>query len=142
MKTAHLHDMWSSPDNTRLVSKQFSFRLPVHIAAKLAALGEIYPHKNRTQIVADLLSAALDNLEESLPQKKGPEIDDLHAHDMRWLAEQDGVKYEPLYIVEGPRAIFRNTANRHYKQLEKELGNEAPKNLYDDLWLTEAEFRK
>ena len=48
MKTAHLHDVWSSPDNCRLVSKQFSFRLPVSEAAKIAALGEMYPQKNRT----------------------------------------------------------------------------------------------
>ncbi|MBK9521376.1 MAG: hypothetical protein IPO13_07125 [Rhodocyclaceae bacterium] len=53
MKTSHLHDTWAGPDNARLVSKQFSFRLPVHIAAKIAALGEMYPRKNRTQIVAD-----------------------------------------------------------------------------------------
>ena len=69
MRTSHLHDIWASPDNTRLVSKQFSFRFPVHIAAKIAALAEIYPQKNRTQIVADLLTAALDDLEKSLPSK-------------------------------------------------------------------------
>ncbi len=28
MKTLNLHDQWSSPDNSRLTSKQFSFRLP------------------------------------------------------------------------------------------------------------------
>lgn len=47
MKTAHLHDVWSSPDNSRLVSKQFSFRLPDHIVAKIATLGELYPQKIR-----------------------------------------------------------------------------------------------
>ncbi|MDP2031614.1 MAG: hypothetical protein Q8K12_18420 [Thiobacillus sp.] len=27
MKSNQLHDLWTSPDNTRLTSKQFSFRL-------------------------------------------------------------------------------------------------------------------
>lgn len=71
MKTSHLHDIWGGPDNTRLTKQQFSFRLPVHIAAKLAALCELYPQKNRTQIVADLLTAALDDLEENLPEGLG-----------------------------------------------------------------------
>ena len=69
MKTSHLHDIWAAPDNGRLVSKQFSFRFPVHIAAKIAALAEVYPQKNRTQIVADLLTTALDDLEKNLPSK-------------------------------------------------------------------------
>ena len=61
MQTSHLHDLWATPDNSRLTSKQFSFRLPVHIAAKIAALCEIYPQKNRTQIVADLLAHGFDH---------------------------------------------------------------------------------
>jgi hypothetical protein len=142
MKTSHLHDVWSSPDNSRLVSKQFSFRLPVHIAAKIAALGEMYPQKNRTQIVADLLSAALDNLEENLPMVKGPapdrEMEDLE----RRIADQEGYAYEPFFLVEGPRSRYRALANKHYKELEKELGNEKPENLFNVLWMDESKFPK
>ncbi|RTL28978.1 MAG: hypothetical protein EKK47_15015 [Burkholderiales bacterium] len=60
MKSKDLHSVWSAPDNSRLTAKQYSFRLPVHVAAKLAAMGEMYPNKTRTQIVGDLLSTAID----------------------------------------------------------------------------------
>ena len=55
MKTADLHQIWSAPDNSRLTAKQQSFRLPVHVAAKLEALVALFPNKTKTQIVADLL---------------------------------------------------------------------------------------
>lgn len=142
MKTSHLHDVWSSPDNNRLVSKQFSFRLPVHIAAKIAALGEMYPQKNRTQIVADLLSAALDNLEQNLPYKKGAGNDpDIEAH-FRWEAEQKHEKYVPYFPIAGVRAKYRSLVNDHFKALEKELGNDEPQDIYSELWLEESEFPK
>lgn len=130
MKTSHLHDVWSSPDNSRLLSKQFSFRLPVHIAAKIAALGELYPQKNRTQIVADLLSAALDDLEKNLPFVIIP----LDEHQQKMEDEaafHQGRPYEDLFEMGGVRAKFRNLANRHYIELEKELGNESPVTLFE-----------
>lgn len=36
MKASDLVTIWSAPDNSRLTAKQYSFRLPVHVAAKLA----------------------------------------------------------------------------------------------------------
>ena len=133
MKTAHLHDIWVNPDNSRLTSKQFSFRLPVHLAAKIAALCEIYPQKNRTQIVADLLTAALDDLEKNLPEKMGSSIHHEEEYIERQIADHLGDEYEELFQLGGPRAWFRNTANRHYIELEKELGNEKPEPLFSEI---------
>lgn len=132
MKTSHLHDVWSSPDNSRLLSKQFSFRLPVHIAAKIGALGELYPQKNRTQIVADLLSAALDDLEKNLPYMAVPanESDQKFEDD---LAHHENRESDRLFQMGGIRARFRDCANRHYVELEKELGNESPVTLFENL---------
>ena len=130
MKTQHLHDVWSSPDNSRLVSKQFSFRLPVHLAAKIAALGDLYPQKNRTQIVADLLAAALDDLEKNLPFSVAP----IHEYQQQYeddLAYREGRPSEVLFELSGARAQFRNKSNQHYKDLEKELGNESPSDLFE-----------
>lgn len=139
MKTAHLHDLWASPDNSRLTSKQFSFRLPVHVAAKIAALCEIYPHKNRTQIVADLLSSALDDLEKSLPQELGEPISHEEESIERKVAEHQGYDYKPLFHLGGPRGKFRHVANRHFAELESELGNANPNPLFPEIWLTEAD---
>lgn len=142
MKTAHLHDIWSSPDNSRLISKQFSFRFPVHIAAKIAALSDMYPQKNRTQIVADLLTAALDNLEINLPIVKGRGPTKEEEYYGREHAEMEGYEYEPSFEMTGRRAQFRTLANKYYRELERELGNESPEDLYQVLWLSEEDFKK
>lgn len=142
MNTQHLHGMWSSPDNSRLVSKQFSFRLPVHIAAKLAALADLYPQKNRTQVVADLLTAALIDLEANLPQSLGNPITQVDEKIERMIADGSNERYEPLYELSGTRAQFRNLANIHYKELEKELGNDVADNLYPDICITESQATK
>ncbi len=142
MKTAHLHDIWSSPDNSRLVSKQFSFRLPVHIAAKIAALCDMYPQKNRTQIVADLLTAALDNLELNLPIEKGQGDTEEDEYYGRQHAEMEGYKFAPSFQMAGKRAEFRSLANKYYREHELELGNDSPQALYPVLWLAEEDFKK
>lgn len=142
MKTAHLHDQWSSPDNSRLTSKQFSFRLPVHIAAKIAALCEIYPQKNRTHIVADLLAAALDDLEKNLPEALGYPLDPEENDRERQIAELSFEEYEPYFTLGGARGRFRNISNKHYKELEKELGNEDPAPLFEEQWRTESQIEK
>ena len=141
MKTTHLHDLWDTPDNSRLITKQFSFRFPVHIGAKINALCEMYPQKNRTQIVADLLTAALDDLEKSLPQELGTPLDPEEQYNEQCIAEQSGYIFEMLYDLGGPRGRFRNIANRHYIELEKELGNENPTPLYKELYVTESEIK-
>lgn len=141
MKTQHLHDMWSGPDNSRLTSKQFSFRFPTHIAAKIAALAELYPQKNRTQIVADLLTAALDGLEKSLPEELGyllPEQDQYEEKQRCAYMEED---YEPLYYLGGARGRFRELANKHYEELEKELGNETVERLYPRTVLYKSDLK-
>jgi hypothetical protein len=117
MKSADLHKVWSAPDNSRLTAKQYSFRLPVHVAAKISALCDIYPNKTKTEIVGDLLSAALNDLVENLPAQPGAFFDEHPEHG-------------ELYEAEGLAADFRRHANKHYKELERELGNKAAPDLY------------
>lgn len=140
MKASQLHDLWDSPDNSRLTTKQFSFRLPVHIAAKVAALCEMYPQKNRTHIVADLLTSALDELEKNLPEQWYP-MSEEDRHYEQLAAEHCGEEFEDVYQLGGPRGKFRNISNRHYADLEKELGNENPTPLYQKQYLSESELK-
>ena len=120
MKARDLNKVWGAPDNSRLTKKQQSFRLPVHVAAKIEALCELYPTKSRTEIVGDLLAAALDEVIQHLPYELGrktghyPEI---------------GVTFEAV----GPAREFRSFANKHYRQLERQAGNEEPCDLYAPL---------
>lgn len=122
MKPSDLHSVWSMPDNSRLTAKQYSFRLPVHVAAKLAALGELYPSKTRTQIVADLLATAIEQAVAGLPSIKGRFLDHI---------EFDSEPPFDIYEDVGLKGRFKQLANTHYAELEEELGNEAPGLAYD-----------
>ena len=121
MKSTDLHKLWSAPDNTRLTAKQVSVRLPVHVAAKINALAELFPNKTKTEIIGDLLSAALEDLIQSLPYDQGRKLAD-HPDE------------GPLFEETGQRAYFRGLANKHYKMLERELGNKNPADLYSGDW--------
>ena len=117
MKASDLVNVWASPDNSRLTAKQTSFRLPVHVAAKLAALFQMYPQKAKIQMVGDLLSAALADLESGLPSFPGKHFTD---------DEDQG----PLYEATGPAEQFRTLTNKHYIEMETELGNKTPMPFY------------
>lgn len=119
MKSSDLHTIWSAPDNSRLTSKQFSFRFPTHVAAKLQALCDLYPSRTRTQIVGDLLTAAMGEVEKSLPQEVG---EFLYA-----IPGTDELVYEDV----GPRNRYRILSNKYFLELEKELGNEEAKPLFE-----------
>lgn len=118
MKASDLVTVWGAPDNSRLTAKQYSFRLPVHVAAKLAALEDLYPTRSRTQLVADLLSAAIAEVEKNLPSYATTPWEDV---------TEDG---EQLYEAGGMAADFRRLANQHYEVIERDLGNEDPKKLF------------
>lgn len=118
MKASDLVTFWSAPDNSRLTAKQYSFRLPVHIAAKLAALEDLYPTRSRTQLVGDLLAAAIAEVEKKLPTSAGEP----------WEADPDNGKM--MYHASGPGMTFRKSANRYYSEIEREMGNESPEALY------------
>lgn len=121
MKAKDLVAVWGAPDNSRLTAKQASFRLPVHVAAKIAALCEMYPQKTKTQIVGDLLAAALSELERELPSYPSGRL---------FGRDDDG---DELFELDGPAQDFRNLSNKHYRELENELGNENPSPLYQQV---------
>lgn len=117
MKPSDLHALWSAPDNSRLTVKQSSFRLPVHVAAKLSALCELYPNKTRTQIVGDLLATAIEASVQGLSSVKGRHLDRI---------EPPGEEPFDIFEEVGTLARFKHLANKHYAELERELGNDEP----------------
>lgn len=124
---AELHSFWSRPDNSRLTSKQYSYRLPVHVAAKIAALYELYPQKTRTEIVGDLLSTAIEDLVDSLPSVDGQVI-----------AVEPGTG-EKIREDIGVKGQFWKLADKHYKAIEREMGNKNPASLFDAMRHPKAE---
>lgn len=116
MKASDLVASWTTRDNKRLTSKQFSIRLPVHIAARISALCDMFPSKTRTDIMADLLDSALEELEKSF----GHHYSEDHSE------EVDGMMIYPDIGRYGDYARF---ANKYFTELENELGNEKPPHL-------------
>ena len=130
MKSSDLHAIWGAPDNSRVTSKQYSFRLPVHVAAKIDALCEMYPTRTRTQIVGDLLASAVYEVERSFPPVKGKEV-----------AEHPETR-EIIFEDIGPGARFRELANKHYIEIEKDLGTDQPPPLYSgELLVAESDLK-
>jgi len=114
MKTKDLITLWSAPDPPRLAPKQISIRLPILVSAKIAALCDMYPKKTKTEIIGDLLTTALEQLESTLPSRKG----------QFW--ENDPESGEPLYHDVGVCADFRRKTEKHLREIEKEAGVTEP----------------
>lgn len=130
MKAQNLPAIWSAVDNSRLTAKQSSFRLPVHVAAKLAALAELYPGRSKTQLVGDLLAAALSDVEAALPSAKGR------------LFDRDPDTGEELFEDVGIYARYADLANKHYAELERELGNDKPGTVVAERLITNEDIGK
>lgn len=118
MKPVDLAKVWAAPDNSRLTAKQQSFRLPVHVAAKIQALCDLYPHRSKTEIVGDLLSTALEGVALAF-WTEGRAIG---------LDDNGQTVHEDALTFEGTR--FQEAANKHFKALERDLGNKNPPELF------------
>jgi hypothetical protein len=106
MKTKDLITVWGAPEPPKLTPKQMSIRLPITVAAKISALCEMYPKKSKTEIISDLLTAALEQLELDLPVDN----DECYVY----VAEKDENS--------SPGARYYTLARQHLHALEEELG--------------------
>lgn len=109
MKVRGLVEHWQKNATEPNTAQEYSLRLPLYDAAKIAALAEIFPALNEERILTDLLSAALDDLGESFTYVQGDEV---VSHD-----EQG----DPIYNDAGFGASFRRLSNEHAERLKKEL---------------------
>ncbi len=78
----------------------------------------MYPQRTKTEIVGDLLGAAIEDVYEGLPSGAGRQVGD--------EPELGGALYEER----GERDRFRTLVNKHYRELERQLGNKTPGELY------------
>jgi len=111
MKPSDLVTLWAAPDHTHLTAKQYTIRLPIPVAAQIAALCDLYPNKNRTELIGDLLASALDAVKEALPYSQSDEVIGLDEKD------------EPVYRIYGPQQKFYDLTKKYTKELETELAH-------------------
>lgn len=100
---------WETVTKPCLTKSQFSIRLTVSDAARLMALSDLYPNFTCEEIVSDIISTALDEIETSLPYVQGKEV----------IAEDDFG--DPIYEDVGPSATFHESSRRHSARLYAEL---------------------
>lgn len=73
----HIKELPKEWANTARIKKpvmNLSLQLPLEISANLMALKDIYPGRTLEQLLLDLLTAAIDELEETLPYKQGVKV--------------------------------------------------------------------
>ena len=104
MKIRQLVESWEKCAGERRTVSEYCARLPIHDAAKVAALAEMYPGRTERDIITDLLSAALDELAASLPYIQGEKV----------IREDD--YGDPIYEDVGPTPRFHQLT-QHYTQL-------------------------
>ncbi len=101
MKFRELLETWERSAGERRTSEAYSVRLPVHDAAKLAALAEMFPGRSEQDIITDLLSTALDEIEAAFPYVAGDRV----------VAEDE--HGDPIYEDAGLTPRFQSLTRKH-----------------------------
>lgn len=110
MQVKELVQHWRSEAGEPRTDREYSLRLPLYDAAKVAALTEMFPGLTEERILTDLLSAALDDLGASFAYVRG---DRVVAHD------EEG---DPIYEDAGLTPRFHELSRRHAERLKGGTG--------------------
>ncbi len=108
MKVNELLDHWNEAPSQQLTARKYTARLPVWDAARIGALAELFPSRTKTQIMTDLVSAALNELESKIPYVRGDKV----------ISEDD--HGDPIYEDVGLTTKFLEIARSYAKQLQEE----------------------
>jgi len=100
---------WQEKAGEKRTVRDYQIRLPIHVAAGIGALSDMYPGRTQAQIITDLLSAALFELEEAFPYIQGERV----------VAEDEFG--DPMYEDAGPTPRFDELMRKHINLLEAEL---------------------
>jgi predicted DNA-binding protein len=101
MKIKALAECWEQQAKATLTSDEYSLRLPLEDAAKITALAEMYPKRTKSEIIGELLSAALDELETSFPYVAGKKV---------ITKDEMG---DPIFEDIGPMPKFLDLSKKH-----------------------------
>ena len=111
MKVRDLMKLWEKHAGTKMTAREYTIKLPIYDAARILALADMYPTKTEGQIITELISAALYELEEAFPYTRGERIITKDEFD------------DPVYEDAGPTSDFLHKTSKYQRQLESELRN-------------------
>lgn len=105
MRIADLIQRWSQEGHARSNVRAYAVHLPLRDAARVEALHVMYPGRSDAQLMADLIRAALDELEVAMPYVPGNRI----------IAEDDFG--DPIYEDLGPTPQFYSLSHEILRKL-------------------------
>jgi hypothetical protein len=111
VKVRDLMHHWEKDAGAEITAREFAVQLSLYDAARILALAEMYPAKTETQIITELLSAGLDELQETFPYAQGKRV---------IAADDHG---DPIYEDVGPTPDFFSKTREHAKRLDAEAKN-------------------
>lgn len=110
MKIKELIDHWERNASSPKTANEYTVRLPIYTAAKLAALTDMYPGRTEEQILTELLNAALCELSASFAYKAGSRV----------LSYDD--QGDPIFEDTGLTPRFHQLSEQHARRLLDEQG--------------------
>jgi hypothetical protein len=105
MKIRELVLDWEEHARGRMTRNQYQIQLDLEAAARLAALAEMYPKRQPEELLAELIAAALEELEAGLPYIQGSQV---------VATDEQG---DPLYEDIGPTPRFLALSRKHLHAL-------------------------
>lgn len=108
MKIRDLLKNWAGARRPQLTAETYAIHLPVEDAARVHALAEMFPGVLEEELLTDLLSAALSELEAAMPYEPGTRI-----------ASEDDFG-DPVFEDAGPTPRFLELTRKHKERLAPE----------------------
>ena len=102
-----LLDSWEAEENPTLTQATYSVHLTTGDAARVHALAELFDGVDEERIITDLLAAALDELQASIPYQPGDKV-----------IRQDEFG-DPVYEDVGLSPRFLELVRQHAESLDK-----------------------
>ncbi len=105
MKLNELLQVWGKAEKAVETEERYSIRLPLDDAARVHALAELHSGVDEEQIIRDLLSSAIGELEATMPYVPGETV----------IREDD--QGDPIYDDVGMTPRFLELVRKHKKNL-------------------------
>jgi hypothetical protein len=105
MKVKELLEHWSKQTGGRVTQEEYCMRLSERDAARIAALEQLFPGRDRDALIGELLSAALDELEAAMPYVPGERV----------ISEDE--MGDPIFEDTGLTPRFMELTRRHMEKL-------------------------
>jgi hypothetical protein len=106
MHIKQLLEEWESNSHGHEAPISMSVNIPLDVAARILALNELYPERTQEQIFIELLTVALDEIEEAFPYVQGDKV----------IAEDEFG--DPIYEDSGLTPRFVELTRKYQEQLK------------------------